>query len=194
MKDETPDELKHQRFNALVKVIEKTTGEHSSKMVGNTYSVLVEGPSKRNPEVLSGYAENGKLINFPGPEYLTGCIVDVKVLESKNYSLRGELVGDPIIWKAKDVAYALSLDPLLKEYKTLSEALSDIRYVELGKKFKAAKKALALSMGDEEKYAKCKEEFLGLKKMIEDDPLIKNKEALVSEVGAYLERVRSLLS
>ena len=194
LKDDTPDELKHERFNALVKVIEKTTGEHSAKMVGNTYSVLVEGPSKKNSDVLSGYAENGKLINFPGPAYLTGCIVDVKVLESKNYSLRGELVGDPILWKAKDVAYVLSLDPLLKEYKNLSEALKDPKYVELGMKFEAAKKALALSMGDDEKYAKCKEEFLAISNLINNDPLIKNKEALVSEVGAYLERVRALLS
>lgn len=194
LKDNTPDELKHERFNKLVKIIERTTGEHSAKMVGNTYSVLVEGPSKRNSSILSGYAENGKLVNFPGPEYLTGCIVDVKVTENRNFSLRGELVGDPIVWKAKDVAYVLSRDPLLSEYKTLLEALSNPIYHELGEKFKAAKKALALSMGDKEKYAKCKEEFLAISAQIENDPLIKNKDALTAEVGAYLERVRELLA
>ncbi len=193
LKDETPDELKHERFNALVKVIEETTGNHSAKMVGNTYSVLVEGPSKKNAEVLSGYAENGKLINFKGPEYLTGCLVDVKVTESKTFSLRGELVGDPIVYKAKDVAYILSLDPLLKEYKTIVEALKDPKYIELGLKLKKAKKDLAMSMGNKETYLKRKEEFLALKDEINNDPLIKNKEALSNEVGAYLERIRSIL-
>ncbi len=194
LKDLTPDALKHERFNQLVKVIEKTTGEHSLKMVGNTYSVLVEGPSKKNSNVLSGYAENGKLINFPGPTYLASCLVDVKVVESKTFSLRGELVGDPLIYKAKDVAYVLSLDPLLKEYKLLTEALKNPRYSELGFKLKAAKKALAMSMGDDEKHEKCKEEYLKLSSLINDDPLIANKEALASEVESYLERVRSLLA
>jgi hypothetical protein len=49
-------------------------------MVGKTYEVLVEGPSKKNDDVLSSYASNGKLINFKGPAYLTGCLVPVKVL------------------------------------------------------------------------------------------------------------------
>jgi tRNA-2-methylthio-N6-dimethylallyladenosine synthase len=78
---QVPDEVKHERFDRLKAVIEKTTSEHSLSMVGKTFEVLVEGPSKRNDEVLSGYAANGKLINFKGPAYLTGCLVPVKVTE-----------------------------------------------------------------------------------------------------------------
>jgi tRNA A37 methylthiotransferase MiaB len=81
-------------------------------MVGKTYEVLVEGPSKKNEEVLSSYASNGKLINFKGPAYLTGCLVPVKVLESHTYSLLGELTVDPLLAKAKDVAFLMSKDPL----------------------------------------------------------------------------------
>jgi tRNA-2-methylthio-N6-dimethylallyladenosine synthase len=109
---QVPDEVKHERFDRLKTVIEKTTSEHSLSMVGKTFEVLVEGPSKRNDEVLSGYATNGKLINFKGPAYLTGCLVPVKVTMSHTYSLLGELVGDPILLKAKDVAFLMSKDPL----------------------------------------------------------------------------------
>ena len=193
LEDKTPNALKHERFNALVKVIERTTGEHSQAMVGNTYRVLVEGPSKKNKSILSGYADNGKLVNFAGPSYLTGCFVDVKVTESKNYSLRGELLGDPLLWKARDVAYILSCDPLLKEYRTLLEALDADTYREIGNAFVEAKKKMALSIQDKDLYQKAKEHFLALKAKIENDPLIANKDALGDEVRAYLEEIKEMI-
>jgi tRNA-2-methylthio-N6-dimethylallyladenosine synthase len=194
IKDDVPLSKKHERFNRLTEVIEETTSRHSESMVGRTFDVLVEGPSKRDKEVLSGYAENGKLINFRGPAYLQGAIVPVKVKESHTYSLIGELVGDPVILKARDVAFLLSKDPVLREYRSLKASLEDDPSIkELGERLEASKKALALSIGDKEEHAKRKKEYEAVLKEIRDHPLLHNEKALLSAVEERLLEVREAL-
>jgi tRNA-2-methylthio-N6-dimethylallyladenosine synthase len=189
-----PDEIKHERFDRLKAVIEKTTSEHSESMVGKTFEVLVEGPSKRNDDVLSGYAANGKLINFKGPAYLTGCLVNVKVTESHTYSLLGELIGDPLVEKAKDVAFLMSKDPLLKEYLRLDEAIRKDPEIEaLGKDLIASKKAMALDMGDLAKYQEDRKAYESLLEKIRNHPLLANREALMGQVEECLLEVRDSL-
>jgi radical SAM superfamily enzyme YgiQ (UPF0313 family) len=191
---QVPDEVKHERFDRLKSVIEETTSEHSLSMVGKTYEVLVEGPSKRNEEVLSGYATNGKLINFPGPSYLTGCLVPVKVTESHTYSLLGELVGDPLILKAKDVAFLMSKDPLLKEYLALDESIRNDQAIKaLGEGLIQSKKAMALDMMDKEKYASDKKAYEEILAKIRSNPLLANREALMDRVEEELLAVRDAL-
>lgn len=73
---------------------EKCASKNAEKMVGKIYSILVDSVSKRNEEVMSGYTENNKLVNFREQADLIGKIVKVKILESKVYSLRGELVSE----------------------------------------------------------------------------------------------------
>ena len=68
--------------------------KYSNDMIGKTYSVLVEGVSETDKEMLSGYTEQNKLIHFKGDVSLIGKIVNVKVLESHTYSMIGELVND----------------------------------------------------------------------------------------------------
>ena len=63
-------------------------------MVGQTYSVLVDGISKHNPEKLSAYTESNKLVHFKGPTSLTGRIVRVRIDEANPYTLFGTLVDD----------------------------------------------------------------------------------------------------
>ncbi len=45
---------------------------------GRTVEVLVEGESKNNPDILAGYTEKSKLVNFKGPKDAIGKIVRVK--------------------------------------------------------------------------------------------------------------------
>jgi 2-methylthioadenine synthetase len=141
-------------------VIEDSTSKHSSSMVGQVFSVLVDGPSKKDEAVLSGYADNGKLVNFRGPSYLKGALVPVKIIESHTYSLIGELVGDPLLLKAEDVAYALQHDPVISEYLRLDAAVrSSPEITALGESFVESKKTLALSMGDHAKYETAKKAY-----------------------------------
>ena len=78
----------------LVKELEKTVSASSLKMVGNTYDVLVDGVSKTDTSMLSGYTESNKLVHFKGNETMVGQIVKVKIVQSKTYSLIGELVNE----------------------------------------------------------------------------------------------------
>lgn len=59
-----------------------------------TLKVLVEGASKRNKDILSGYSEQQKLVNFKGKETSIGKIVNVKITKAKTYTLEGEEVDE----------------------------------------------------------------------------------------------------
>ncbi|MBQ7995593.1 MAG: tRNA (N6-isopentenyl adenosine(37)-C2)-methylthiotransferase MiaB [Bacilli bacterium] len=194
IKDETPNALKHERFDRLLKVIEKTTGEDSEKMIGKTYVVLVDGPSKKDSSVLTGYGENNKPVNFKGPSYLKGCFVPVKIIESHTYSLIGEMVGDPLIHKAKDVSYLMSVSPLFKEFLSISEELEkDEEIKELGEELIKCKKEMALSLDDKEKHSKAKEEYEKCLERIRNHPLLSNRESLISLVNDELMKIKELL-
>ena len=85
-------ETKVKRFKELVSHLENSISQKSNEMIGKVYPVLVEGVSKTNKEMFSGYTENNKLVHFKADETLVGKIVDVKITESHTYSMLGELV------------------------------------------------------------------------------------------------------
>ena len=94
MIDDVTDEEKHRRFDELKAVVEETGEKRCLTYLNKTEKVLVDGPSKRNPNILSGYTETGKLVHFEGDADLVGKIVNVKIKESHLYSLIGELVNE----------------------------------------------------------------------------------------------------
>lgn len=94
MEDKVDDETKHARFDRLVEAVEEEAIKKAEAMIGNVYSVLVEGASKRNKEVLSGYTETNKLVHFKGDYSLVGTIVKVKIIESHLYSMIGEIINE----------------------------------------------------------------------------------------------------
>ncbi|MBR5750447.1 MAG: YlbF family regulator, partial [Bacilli bacterium] len=139
---------------------------------------------------LSGYARNGKLVNFVGPAYLTGCFVKVKILESHVYSLKGEMVEDPLIAKARDVAFHMEHDGLLREYARLNEEIaSDPDIKALGEELVKAKKELALSMGTE-KHKEKKSEYESILEKIHNHPLLQNRDSLHDQVESELLAIR----
>lgn len=94
MIDNVTMEEKHKRFDELVKTVEKYAIPKAEAYVGKTLKVLVDGASKRNKEVLSGYSEENKLVHFKGDASLIGKIVKVRIKESHLYSVIGELVNE----------------------------------------------------------------------------------------------------
>lgn len=93
MEDNVTYEEKSRRFKELVKHLEVHIEKDALSYVNNTYKVLVDGVSKTDENMLSGYTESNKLVHFKGDKNLVGKIVLVKVLESHTYSLIGELVN-----------------------------------------------------------------------------------------------------
>ena len=53
---------------------------------------MVDGESKKNSQILSGYTEDMKLVNFVGCKNLIGKIVNVKINKAKTYNLEGEVI------------------------------------------------------------------------------------------------------
>jgi len=54
--------------------------------------LLVEGPSKNNPEMLSGRTRTNKLVHFAAQEDLTGRLVEVEITEAYTWYLIGKRV------------------------------------------------------------------------------------------------------
>lgn len=94
MKDDVSKSTKSMRFAELVKHLEKWIEIDSNKYIGGTYKVLVDGVSKTDETMLSGYTESNKLVHFKGDTSLIGKIINVKIKESHTYSLIGEIVNE----------------------------------------------------------------------------------------------------
>ena len=95
LQDDTPHEVKLKRLQHLQSVIEENIGKISAAMVGSVQRILVEGPSKKNPNELQGRTENNRVVNIdggPNGARLIGQLVDVKITETYTYTLRGEIV------------------------------------------------------------------------------------------------------
>jgi tRNA-2-methylthio-N6-dimethylallyladenosine synthase len=95
--DDTPHEVKLARLQRFQALIDANTRKYSAAMVGTVQRILVEGPSKKDAGELQGRTENNRVVNFaPGAagHALVGQLVDVRITESFDYSLRGELVAN----------------------------------------------------------------------------------------------------
>ena len=92
--DQIPEDVKHDRFNKLVEVINRISAEKNAEYVGRIERVLVDGPSKTNSRTYGGRTETFKLVNFQGTPEMVGKIVDVRITASNTFSLEGEVVSE----------------------------------------------------------------------------------------------------
>ncbi|MCX7563797.1 tRNA (N6-isopentenyl adenosine(37)-C2)-methylthiotransferase MiaB [Xanthomonadaceae bacterium XH05] len=96
--DDTPAEVKKQRLAILQAAIDANAKSISAAMVGSVQNVLVEGPSRKNPDELTGRTENMRYVNFPAAQEshrrLIGQFVDVTITEAMSNSLRGRIAGN----------------------------------------------------------------------------------------------------
>ena len=91
LEDDTPHETKLARLQVLQARIEENVERISRAMVGSTQRLLVEGPSRRDPDELMGRTECNRIVNFKGPQRLVGQMIDVRVTEAYAHSLRAEV-------------------------------------------------------------------------------------------------------
>jgi tRNA-2-methylthio-N6-dimethylallyladenosine synthase len=91
--DDTPHEVKLRRLQHLQSVINDSITRISESRLNTVQRILVEGPSKRDAAELMGRTECNRVVNFVGQPELTNTLVDVKITETRTYSLRGELLG-----------------------------------------------------------------------------------------------------
>ena len=95
--DPTDQGTKKSRLAALQSRISQNAQKISRNMVGTLQSILVTGPSKRDPGELSGRTENNRVVNFRSDKTnLIGKFVECEIVESFPNSLRGRVTSrDP---------------------------------------------------------------------------------------------------
>ena len=93
MEDSTPREVKEARLQELNKKVTYYANLKNQRFKDQIVEVLVDGKSKKNDEVYSGYTLENKLVNFKGEGIEIGDLVNVKITECMSFSLNGELVG-----------------------------------------------------------------------------------------------------
>jgi tRNA-2-methylthio-N6-dimethylallyladenosine synthase len=90
--DDVSWDVKQERLARLQAVLNEQARAISRGMVGTRQTVLVERPSRRDPNQLAGRTENNRWVNFEGPAALINRFVDVEITEALPNSLRGRLV------------------------------------------------------------------------------------------------------
>ena len=90
--DDVPLDVKTRRLNEIIALQSELSLKSNQNDIGKTFRVLVEGPSKKNPEELCGRSGSNKMCVFPGKGHKAGDYVDVKVLSCTSATLIGELV------------------------------------------------------------------------------------------------------
>ena len=94
LSDDTPYVVKLKRLQTLLALVESQAHQISKNMLGNTERVLIEGLAKDGVN-LQGRAANNRVVHFSAPDQQTqsliGQMVDLRIIEVLNYTLRGEL-------------------------------------------------------------------------------------------------------
>ncbi len=90
--DDVPLDVKTRRLNEIIALQSELSLKSNQNDIGKTFRVLVEGPSKKNPEELCGRSGSNKMCVFPGGGHKAGDYVEVKVLSCTSATLIGELV------------------------------------------------------------------------------------------------------
>jgi tRNA-2-methylthio-N6-dimethylallyladenosine synthase len=86
--DQIPHEVKVQRLERLVEVIQRRAARRAQRFVGRSLEVLVEGPSRTDPTRLRGRSRHNKVVNFTGLG-APGELVQVEISGATSQTLTG---------------------------------------------------------------------------------------------------------
>lgn len=92
MEEQVDEQVKSERLQQLMRLQNYKAKEESQKYLGKTVKVLVEGPSRKNPEMLTGRTSTHKIVLFKSDRTdLKGKFVNTRIYEAKTWTLYGEL-------------------------------------------------------------------------------------------------------
>lgn len=91
MKNQIPEEQKHQRFDKLKALVESQMEKNNEKYIGTIQKVLVEGESKNNKEFLTGRTDSNKVVILKGSKDLIGKMIALKIVSQHMWYLKGEM-------------------------------------------------------------------------------------------------------
>jgi tRNA-2-methylthio-N6-dimethylallyladenosine synthase len=88
MPEQVADEVKRDRIERLVEVVQRVAAEQNASRLGLVEEVLVEGPSRTEPDLLRGRTRRNTTVNFSG-DAAPGDLVDVEIAHATSTTLGG---------------------------------------------------------------------------------------------------------
>ncbi len=88
MAGQVPEEIKRERIERLVAVVQRIARERNEERIGGVEEVLVEGPSRTDPELLRGRTRRNTTVNFEG-EAGPGELIPVRIESATSTTLAG---------------------------------------------------------------------------------------------------------
>jgi tRNA-2-methylthio-N6-dimethylallyladenosine synthase len=92
MADQVPDEVKHERIERLIEVVQRVAEGRNRQRIGRVEEVLVEGPSRTDETLLRGRTRRNTTVNFNGSAQ-PGELVPVEIEGATSTTLRGTAVA-----------------------------------------------------------------------------------------------------
>jgi len=87
--DQVPHPVKRERMERLVEAVQRIATERAQRFVGRELDVLVEGPSRTDPDKLRGRTRHNKTVNFSGVAQ-PGDFARVEITSATSTTLAGE--------------------------------------------------------------------------------------------------------
>jgi tRNA-2-methylthio-N6-dimethylallyladenosine synthase len=88
MPDQVADEIKHERIERLIEVVQRVAEARNRQRIGRVEEVLVEGPSRTDDSLLRGRTRRNTTVNFTGSAQ-PGELVPVVIEGATSTTLRG---------------------------------------------------------------------------------------------------------
>ena len=98
MPDQVPDDVKRERIERLVELVQRVAAERNAHRIGRVEEVLVEGRSRTDESLLRGRTRRNTTVNFRG-DAEPGELVGVLVERATSTTLAGSRAGgaDPAL-------------------------------------------------------------------------------------------------
>ena len=90
MEGQLDESVKEARNQDLLEVVNEAARRKHGELVGCTVEILCEGPSRTNPDRLTGRTRTNKIVVFEGNERHIGQLFDVRILHSTGFTLYGD--------------------------------------------------------------------------------------------------------
>jgi tRNA-2-methylthio-N6-dimethylallyladenosine synthase len=97
MLGQVPEAIKKERLKRLMDLQNTISLEHHKRLLGKVFSVMIDDPSKSNPQVWAGRTTGNHLVLFPKnatEDVQVGAIVPVRISEARTWTLHGERLAD----------------------------------------------------------------------------------------------------
>jgi len=90
--DQVSEEIKKRRMKELLELQREISDRHYKRFTGKTMRVLVDGKSKKHKGFMTGKSNEFIIVEFKGDESLQGKFVNIKVTDSMNWAVTGEII------------------------------------------------------------------------------------------------------